>query len=47
MLGEFLEKNAPDVTVKVIIKSQEDWGDFLDTVSFRCFDLNLNFRGVL
>ena len=33
MLGEFLEENCPDVTVKVVIKSNDDWGEFLDSVS--------------
>lgn len=33
MLGELLEANAPDTTVKVVIKSHEDWGEFQDTVS--------------
>jgi len=33
MLGEFLEKNAPDVSVQVVIKSNEDWGDYIDSVS--------------
>jgi hypothetical protein len=32
MLGEFLEKNCPDVSVKVIIKHQTEWGEFLDSV---------------
>ena len=33
MLGEFLEKNAPDVSVQVVVKSNEDWGDYIDSVS--------------
>ncbi len=33
MLGEILEKNAPDVTVQVVVKSNEDWGDYIDAVS--------------
>lgn len=33
MLGEFLEENCPDVSVQVIIKSAEDWGDYIDGVS--------------
>ena len=33
MLGEFLEENCPDVTVKVVIKSNEDWTEFIDSVS--------------
>ncbi len=33
MLGEILEANAPDVTVKVVVKSNEDWGDYIDAVS--------------
>jgi len=32
MLGEYLEENCPDVTVKVVIKSNEEWGEFLDSV---------------
>ena len=33
MLGEFLEQNCPDVSVQVVIKSAEDWGEYLDSVS--------------
>ena len=33
MLGELLEQNCPDVTVKVVIKSNEDWGEYIDAVS--------------
>ena len=33
MLGEFLEQNCPDVTVQVVIKSNEDWGEYIDSVS--------------
>mgnify|MGYP006923012734 CR=1 FL=1 len=33
MLGEFLEENCPGVTVKVVIKSNEDWGEYIDSVS--------------
>lgn len=33
MLGEYLEENCPDVTVKVVIKSNEDWGEYIDSVS--------------
>ena len=33
MLGEFLEENCPDVTVKVVIKSNTDWGEYIDSVS--------------
>ena len=33
MLGEFLEKNAPDVSVQVVVKSNEDWGEYIDAVS--------------
>ena len=32
MLGEFLEENCPDVTVQVVIKSNEDWGEYIDAV---------------
>mmetsp|Transcript_34344 Transcript_34344/g.42396 ORF Transcript_34344/g.42396 Transcript_34344/m.42396 type:complete len:213 (-) Transcript_34344:1407-2045(-) len=32
MLGEFLEENCPDVTVQVVIKSNEDWGEYIDSV---------------
>lgn len=31
-MGEFLEENCPDVSVQVIIKSAEDWGDYIDGV---------------
>ena len=34
MLGEFLEENCPDVTVQVVVKSNEDWADYIDSVSF-------------
>ena len=33
MLGEFLEENCPDVSVQVVIKSNEDWTDYIDSVS--------------
>ena len=33
MLGEYLEKNCPDVSVKVVIKHQSEWNEFLDSVS--------------
>jgi len=33
MLGEFLEENSPDVSVQVVIKSNEDWQDYIDSVS--------------
>lgn len=33
MLGEFLEENCPDVSVQVVIKSNEDWGEYIDAVS--------------
>ena len=33
MLGEFLEQNCPDVTVKVVIKSNDDWSEYIDSVS--------------
>ena len=32
MLGEYLEENCPDVTVQVVIKSNEDWGEYIDAV---------------
>jgi len=32
MLGEFLEENSPDVSVQVVIKSNEDWQDYIDSV---------------
>jgi len=32
MLGEFLEENCPDVSVQVVIKSNEDWADYIDSV---------------
>ena len=33
MLGEFLEENCPDVSVKVVIKHNSEWNDFIDAVS--------------
>ena len=33
MLGEFLEENCPDVTVQIVVKSNEDWADYIDSVS--------------
>jgi len=33
MLGEYLEENCPDVSVQVVIKSNEDWGEYIDSVS--------------
>ena len=38
MLGEFLEQNCPDVTVQVVIKSNEDWGEYIDSVSSKIFE---------
>ena len=35
MLGEFLEKNCPDVSVKIVIKHTSDWTEFIDSVSIR------------
>lgn len=35
MLGEFLEQNCPDVSVQVVVKSQEDWPDYIDSVSLQ------------
>jgi len=32
MLGQFLEENCPDVSVQVVIKSNEDWGEYIDAV---------------
>jgi hypothetical protein len=32
-LGEFLEKNCPDVSVKLVIKHKKEWSEFLDSVS--------------
>ena len=45
MLGEFLSENCPDVTVQVVIKSNEDWGEYIDAVSdtIRC-DLGIVSR---
>ena len=37
MLGEFLEENCPDVSVQVVIKSNEDWTDYIDSVSMAIF----------
>ena len=40
MLGEFLEENCPDVAVKIVIKHQSEWPEFLDSVSkLSCNDL--------
>ena len=33
MLGEFLEQNSQDVSVQVVIKSNEDWPEYIDSVS--------------
>ena len=33
MFGEWLEENCPDVSVKTVIKHQDDWNAFLDSVS--------------
>jgi hypothetical protein len=30
ILGEFLEAKCPDVSVKIVIKHQTEWNDFLD-----------------
>lgn len=32
MLGEMLEKNCPDVSIKTVIKHQSEWPEFLDSV---------------
>ena len=32
-LGEFLEKNCPGVSVKLVIKHKSEWAEFLDAVS--------------
>ena len=32
ILGEYIEKNSPDVCVKTIIKSEEEWDEFQDKV---------------
>ena len=45
LLGEFLAKNMPDVTIEMVIKSDQDWPKYVNAVStiFRslsCF----NFR---
>ena len=37
MLGEFLEKNCPDVSVKIVIKHTTEWNEFIDSVSFIFF----------
>jgi len=31
MLGEFLEKNCPDVSVKIVIKHTSEWTEFIDS----------------
>ena len=33
MLGEFLEKNCPDVSVKIVIKHTSEWTEFIESVS--------------
>ena len=32
ILGEFLNKNAPDVSVQFVIKDSSEWKDFLNSV---------------
>jgi hypothetical protein len=32
MLGEFLEKNTPDVSVQYVIKDRSEWSEFIDSV---------------
>jgi len=31
-LGEFLESNCPDVSVKTVIKDHSEWDEFVDSV---------------
>jgi hypothetical protein len=35
-LGEFLEKNCPGVSVKLVIKHKSEWSEFLDAVRDLC-----------
>ena len=32
-MGEYLEENCNDVTVKTVIKHESEWGDFLENVT--------------
>ena len=41
MLGEFLEKNCPDVSVKIVIKHTADWTEFIDSVSLTLSPLTI------
>jgi len=45
MLGEFLHENSPDVSVQVVIKSNEDWGEYIDSVgdNFKFLTVLLTF----
>jgi len=40
MLGEFLEQNCPDVSVKTVIKHSTEWNEFVDSTcrSFGFYD---------
>ena len=31
-MGEFLEKNTPDVSVQIVIKDRSEWSEFVDCV---------------
>jgi hypothetical protein len=42
MLGEFMEQNCPDVSVKVVIKHNSDWNEFIDAVSIFYFGVTVN-----
>ena len=44
MLGEFLANNAPDVTVQIVVKSKEDWDEYIDSVSFILYLIELSFH---
>jgi hypothetical protein len=44
MLGEFLEKNCPDVSVRTIVKHQSEWKPFVDSVSITVFDVTVVFQ---
>ena len=44
MLGEFIQNNAPDVTVQIVVKSKEDWDDYIDAVSSILNLIELSFH---
>lgn len=40
-MGEFLEKNCPGVSVKLVIKHKKEWSEFLDAVNIPSYYLLL------